>query len=83
MLYIDYKKMYKHFSNKYDLPEYQIEFIHRAIFEMVAETMKEQKGKNIYLAEFGRFGVPKLKYEKYLQKVRSNSDRLEESSDKK
>ena len=82
MQYIDYQKMYKHLSNKYDVQEYQIEFIHRAIFEMVAQTMREQKGESIYLHNFGRFGASKAKYERYIQKNRSNSDRMEESNNK-
>lgn len=83
MLYIDYNEMYRVLANKYDLPKYQIEFIHKAIFEMVAIKIREEKKQNIYLAKFGRFVVPEYKYEKYLEKIRRNNGGLEESSDSK
>ena len=83
MLYIDYNEMYKQLSSKYSLPKYQIEFIHKAIFEMVADKIREEKKQNIYLAKFGRFIVPDYKYEKYLEKIRGDSERMDESIDSK
>lgn len=79
MLYIDYDEMYKQLASKYSIPKYQIEFVHKAIFEMIAEKMREQKKQHIYLAGFGRFVVPDFKYEKYKREIQGDSDRLEQS----
>jgi nucleoid DNA-binding protein len=79
---IDLDEIYKKVAFETGIPKHKIELAFRSMFEMVANTMREEKGDNILLPKFGKFVVPtmKLKYinkEKYDKEVSRNSRRLE------
>lgn len=55
---IDLDTIYTRISAKTGVPKNRVELAFRTVFEMVAETMREEKGDNILLPKFGKFVVP-------------------------
>lgn len=71
---VELNELYEKVARQTGLPKNKIEMVFRSMFEMVAETMREQKGDNILLPKFGKFVVPLRKlqyinYDKYIREV--------------
>jgi hypothetical protein len=78
---LELSELYEKVANQTGLPKGKVEMAFRSMFEMVADTMREQKGDNILLPKFGKFVVPlmKLKYlnhEKYVREADRNKGRM-------
>ena len=55
---IDLEEVYEKVAKETGVSKAKIELAFRSVFEMVAETMREQNGDNILLPKFGKFVVP-------------------------
>jgi nucleoid DNA-binding protein len=65
---VDIKDILSKAAERNNISKVHAELIYRSIFELVAETMRKQEGENILLSQFGRFVVPKKKFEKFKNK---------------
>lgn len=80
---VDLGELYAKVSAETGVPKSKVEMAFRSVFEMVVDTMREEKGDNILLPKFGKYVVPlrRLRYvniEKYNQQFSRYYGGLEE-----
>lgn len=85
---LELDEIYHVIARKTGLSKSRIELVFRSMFEMIADTMREEKGNNIAVPKVGKFVVPlkKLRYvnnERYLEELSRYNRRMEQFSAKK
>lgn len=76
---IDVDSILVKIAAKKKITKFQAEMIYKSMFEMIAETMREENADNILLPRFGKFIVPKKKLlinnpEKYNKKYNNKNN---------